>query len=227
MKINYHSASAYFLAGVLSKGVANPETNFLSDLFGDEAFLECVQDTTALENNNPDLAGAGEAFFGSFEVGPLQITEESIGVDVIFNETKRDPYKVACMAAGGLYDAMDGSITCEPQPDLRGPLPERNSGRISFLNYGQCVADTEECKAINVWNFLRDFFEALGMQCDVGTVTAAVTNGGLPEHGFGGDTGDLQSTQSLPSSGSESHSVIWATQIGIAALPVCLVFLLL
>lgn len=107
----------------------------------------CLSGTEWLLTSNPSLNDATINYLNSME-----IAASGSSLTAYYSDASREDLRQECAQAGGMFDVSYGSLTCE----LSG------TPGVAIQEYVGCLANTQECRATENYEFLKWALESEG-----------------------------------------------------------------
>eukprot|EP00531_Pseudo-nitzschia_arenysensis_P018772 CAMPEP_0116124884 /NCGR_PEP_ID=MMETSP0329-20121206/5520_1 /TAXON_ID=697910 /ORGANISM="Pseudo-nitzschia arenysensis, Strain B593" /LENGTH=335 /DNA_ID=CAMNT_0003618897 /DNA_START=49 /DNA_END=1056 /DNA_ORIENTATION=- len=107
----------------------------------------CLSGTEWLLTSNPSLNDATINYLNSME-----IAASGSSLTAYYSDASREDLRQECAQAGGMFDVSYGSLTCE----LSG------TPGVAIQEYVGCLANTQECRAKENYEFLKWALESEG-----------------------------------------------------------------
>jgi len=139
-----------------SNGADGSGTSDVAELMGlSESDQKCMGDTLGLTMKHSTLQSATEEFEQSLDVDTNSLTDMRMG----YPDESVEKLKSICTdsSIGGYFAIIEHEeLDCEMMSvDVK----------ITFTNLADCLADTPECKNMNIMMMMEDLFQSMGVKC--------------------------------------------------------------
>ena len=129
----------------------------IAELLGlSESDQQCMGDSEAMVMQYPTLQSADEEYEQSMEVNTKSMTEMTIG----YPDESVEEFKSICTSSdiGGYFVLIESQqLECTMMSvDIK----------MDLTNIADCLADTPECRDMDILLMMEDLFEAMGITCE-------------------------------------------------------------
>jgi hypothetical protein len=163
--------------------------NMLGVVLEDENFMACNNDTNVFLEDKPELLAVMEDYIESTMIN-MEVQGDDILMTMEYPDSANAKLKEACDAAGAYYEHTTDTLACTYSEPGMGDL------NANIKGLGNCVADTEACRQLDIFVAIGSMFETIGMACEMSGASGA---GSSPLASAGTNTHSALGVSSLTS----------------------------